>query len=52
MLKQVQHDVEGTEHLRLNDVRAAGQAPLHGGEPGYAAHLDGDGDGVACEPYY
>jgi Excalibur calcium-binding domain len=33
------------------DVRAAGQAPLHAGEPGYAPHLDRDGDGVACEPY-
>jgi len=35
-----------------SDVRAAGQAPLHAGEPGYAPHLDRDGDGVACEPYY
>jgi Excalibur calcium-binding domain len=35
-----------------SDVRAAGQAPLHAGEPGYAAHLDRDGDGVACEPYH
>jgi hypothetical protein len=30
-------------------VRAAGKAPLHRGDPGYAAHLDRDGDGVACE---
>ncbi|MFD3447424.1 excalibur calcium-binding domain-containing protein [Microbacteriaceae bacterium 4G12] len=30
-------------------VRAAGKAPLHRGEPGYASHLDRDGDGVACE---
>lgn len=30
-------------------VRAAGKAPLHRGEPGYSAHLDRDGDGVACE---
>ncbi|MGW2814138.1 excalibur calcium-binding domain-containing protein [Streptomyces sp. NPDC001415] len=30
-------------------VRAAGAAPLHRGEPGYAAHLDRDGDGIACE---
>ncbi|WP_082919800.1 excalibur calcium-binding domain-containing protein [Sphingobium sp. EP60837] len=21
------------------------------GQPGYGAHLDRDGDGVACEPY-
>ncbi|GGU18514.1 excalibur calcium-binding domain-containing protein [Streptomyces violascens] len=30
-------------------VRAAGAAPLHRGDPGYAAHLDRDGDGIACE---
>ncbi|RYV51725.1 DUF1524 domain-containing protein [Pengzhenrongella frigida] len=30
-------------------ARAAGAAPVHVGEPGYAAHLDGDGDGVGCE---
>lgn len=27
----------------------AGVAPLHRGDPGYASHLDRDGDGVACE---
>lgn len=30
-------------------VRAAGAAPLYRGQPGYASHLDRDGDGVACE---
>lgn len=30
-------------------AREAGAAPLHKGEPGYGAHMDGDGDGVACE---
>lgn len=30
-------------------VRAAGKAPLYAGQPGYAAKLDRDGDGVACE---
>lgn len=34
-----------------SDVRAAGKAPLRAGQPGYAAHLDRDGDGIACEPY-
>lgn len=29
-------------------VRKAGKAPLRRGQPGYAAHLDPDGDGVAC----
>jgi hypothetical protein len=35
-----------------NEVRAAGKAPLRVGEPGYRAEMDGDGDGIACEPYH
>ena len=35
-----------------DEVRAAGKAPLHYGEPGYGPHMDGDGDGIACEPFY
>ena len=34
-----------------NEVRARGLAPLRRGEPGYGEHMDGDGDGVACEPH-
>ena len=30
-------------------VRAAGKAPIYRGQPGYASHLDRDGDGIACE---
>jgi hypothetical protein len=30
-------------------VRAAGAAPIYRGQPGYASHLDRDGDGVGCE---
>ena len=33
------------------EVRAAGAAPLHRGQPGYRADMDGDGDGIACENY-
>ena len=33
-------------------ARAAGAAPIYVGEPGYSPHLDRDGDGIACEPYY
>ena len=33
-------------------ARAAGAAPLYYGQPGYRSDMDGDGDGVACEPYY
>ena len=32
-------------------VRAAGKAPLYRGQPGYRSGMDGDGDGIACEPY-
>lgn len=31
-------------------ARAAGAAPLYRGQPGYNPALDGDRDGVACEP--
>ncbi|MCB7155806.1 excalibur calcium-binding domain-containing protein [Bacillus sp. ATD] len=30
-------------------ARQAGVAPIHAGEPGYAKHLDRDGDGIACD---
>jgi Excalibur calcium-binding domain len=30
-------------------ARAAGAAPVHRGDPGYAPHLDRDGDGIGCE---
>lgn len=32
------------------EARAAGEAPIRDGEPGYRDALDHDGDGVACEP--
>lgn len=31
------------------EAREAGVTPIEEGEPGYAPHLDRDGDGVACE---
>ena len=43
--------VEQSVHYSgCNEVRAAGKAPLHAGEPGYRSDMDGDGDGIACEP--
>ncbi|MEU4606666.1 excalibur calcium-binding domain-containing protein [Kribbella sp. NPDC023972] len=36
-------------YANCSAVRAAGKAPLYVGQPGYASHLDGDNDGVACE---
>jgi hypothetical protein len=32
-------------------VRAAGRAPLYRGQPGYREGMDGDDDGIACEPW-
>jgi hypothetical protein len=34
-----------------NAVRAAGRAPLYRGQPGYRPEMDGDDDGIACEPH-
>lgn len=34
------------------EARAAGATPLYRGQPGYGAHMDGDGDGIACEDYH
>jgi hypothetical protein len=33
-----------------NEVRALSKAPLFAGQPGYRSDMDGDADGVACEP--
>ncbi|MGB5077067.1 MAG: excalibur calcium-binding domain-containing protein [Sphingorhabdus sp.] len=41
----------GAYYSGCNDARAAGVAPLYSGEPGYRPEMDGDGDGIACEPY-
>lgn len=39
-------------YYNCDAARAAGASPIHRGEPGYRDTLDGDDDGVACEPYY
>jgi hypothetical protein len=33
-----------------DEVRRRGLAPLRRGEPGYRPWMDGDNDGLACEP--
>ena len=38
-----------TYYTNCTAVRDAGQAPIRRGDPGYAPHLDRDGDGVGCE---
>lgn len=37
-------------HYRnCREAKAAGAAPIYRDQPGYAPHLDRDGDGIACE---
>lgn len=44
-------DSSGTDvyYANCSEARAAGAAPIHRGEPGYASHLDRDNDGVGCD---
>ncbi len=34
-----------------DEARAAGVAPIYSGQPGYREEMDGDDDGIACEPH-
>jgi hypothetical protein len=44
--------VEQSVHYSgCSQARAAGAAPLYRGTPGYREGMDGDDDGIACEPY-
>lgn len=50
--EQQKHAVEQSRYFRnCREARAAGVAPILAGSPGYRSELDGDGDGIACEPY-
>ncbi|MFC7975038.1 excalibur calcium-binding domain-containing protein [Streptomyces cinereoruber] len=40
---------EDVYYRNCTAVRAANAAPIRRGDPGYARHLDRDGDGVGCE---
>ncbi|WP_018933076.1 thermonuclease family protein [Gracilibacillus lacisalsi] len=40
---------EDVYYANCTEAREAGVTPLHEGDPGYGSHMDGDGDGVACE---
>ena len=42
---------EGDHWRGCDDAHAAGTAPIYRGEPGYREGMDGDSDGIACEPY-
>lgn len=41
----------GYTYSGCDEVRAAGVAPLHSYERGFSERMDGDGDGIGCEPY-
>jgi len=36
-------------YANCTEVRDARAAPIYQGQPGYASHLDRDGDGIACD---
>lgn len=41
----------GNPYRSCAQARAAGATPVYRGQPGYNPNLDGDADGIACEPY-
>ncbi|MFJ9173930.1 excalibur calcium-binding domain-containing protein [Streptomyces sp. NPDC102360] len=43
------NDSPSVSYDNCTAARAAGAAPIHRGEPGYAPHLDRDGDGIGCD---
>ncbi|WP_066793611.1 excalibur calcium-binding domain-containing protein [Sphingomonas soli] len=52
MTPEQRAEVERSAYYRNCDAaRAAGAAPIYRGQPGYREAMDGDLDGIACEPY-
>jgi hypothetical protein len=49
--EEVQRRQASAYYANCTDARAAGAAPIYAGEPGYREEMDGDSDGIACEPY-
>lgn len=49
--RQVAARPAGVYYANCTAARAAGAAPILRGQPGYRPEMDGDSDGVACEPY-
>lgn len=50
-LNREHRPMPGAYFRNCSEARAAGVAPLYAGEPGYRSDMDGDDDGIACEPY-
>ena len=48
-LQAIEHSAN---YRNCDDARAAGVAPIYRGSPGYREGMDGDSDGIACEPYH
>jgi hypothetical protein len=47
-----QREPQASDHWGgCNDARASGTFPIYRDEPGYREDMDGDGDGIACEPH-
>ncbi|MEH3102136.1 excalibur calcium-binding domain-containing protein [Sphingomonas adhaesiva] len=49
-MRRAREPVAGDHWGGCHDARSAGTAPIYRGEPGFDDRMDGDGDGVACEP--
>lgn len=47
--QQQQQQTQTVYFKNCTEARAAGAAPVYQGQPGYAKHLDRDGDGVGCD---
>jgi micrococcal nuclease len=45
----VPKETNNVSYKNCTEVKAAGKAPLHRGEPGYSSKLDQNNDGIACE---
>lgn len=50
-LARARNPQPGDSWSGCDSARAAGTAPIYSSEPGYREGMDGDGDGIACEPY-
>jgi micrococcal nuclease len=46
---KINDEMNNVYYKNCTQVKAAGKAPLHRGDPGYRAALDRDNDGIACE---
>ncbi|MEM4994937.1 excalibur calcium-binding domain-containing protein [Priestia sp. SB1] len=46
---QQQQQSQSVSYGNCTEAREAGAAPIYKGQPGYASHLDRDGDGIGCD---